>query len=271
MTTVEVYIQRALEANPLRDQILRDIIQSLQLPPGSRGLDAGCGIGLQAMLLAEAVESAGKIIGLDVLPGLPAYGHAHVQQAGFTDQITFCAGDISRLPFEDQSFDWAWSADCIGYPARDLLPLLTELIRVLKPGGSVTLAGWSSQQLLPGYPLLEARLNATCSGYLPFLREQQPEQNFLRAKRWLRKAGLEEIYARTFVRDIQAPLTSGERLALISLFNMLWGQPQPEVTQEDWIEYQRLCSPGSPDFILDSHEYYAFFTYSLFQGKLPGN
>ncbi len=32
---------------------------------------------------------------------------------------------------------------------------------------------------------------------------------------------------------------------------------------------QRLCQPGSADFILDSDDYYAFFTYSMFRGKVP--
>ncbi len=32
-----------LEANPLRESTLRAVIETLQLPSGSRGLDAGCG------------------------------------------------------------------------------------------------------------------------------------------------------------------------------------------------------------------------------------
>jgi hypothetical protein len=30
-----------------------------------------------------------------------------------------------------------------------------------------------------------------------------------------------------------------------------------------------LCTPGSPDFILEIPEYYAFFTYSMFRGRVP--
>jgi hypothetical protein len=51
---------------------------------------------------------------------------------------------------------------------------------------------------------------------------------------------------------------------------MLWGIPQHEVAPADWSEYQRLCQPESPDFILNLPDYYAFFTYSIFQGKVPG-
>jgi demethylmenaquinone methyltransferase/2-methoxy-6-polyprenyl-1,4-benzoquinol methylase len=51
---------------------------------------------------------------------------------------------------------------------------------------------------------------------------------------------------------------------------MLWGEPQPGVAPEDWAEYQRLCRPQSPDFILDLADYYGFFTYTMFRGKVPG-
>ena len=74
---------------------------------------------------------------------------------------------------------------------------------MVRPGGSIFLLGWSSQQLLPGYPLLEARLNGTCSGYLPFLKDKGPEQNFMQTAGSFRKAGLEDVQARSFVEDIQ--------------------------------------------------------------------
>jgi demethylmenaquinone methyltransferase/2-methoxy-6-polyprenyl-1,4-benzoquinol methylase len=176
---------------------------------------------------------------------------------------------MNHLPFEADSFDWAWSADCVGYPAGKLSPVLKDMMRVVKPGGRIILLAWSSQQVLPGYPLLEARLNATCSAYLPFLNDNAPDQNFLRAPHSFREVGLEDIQAYTYVGTVHAPLDSGERTALLSLFDMLWGQPQPGVSREDWQEYQRLCKPGSSDFILDVPGYYAFFTYSVFRGKVP--
>jgi ubiquinone/menaquinone biosynthesis C-methylase UbiE len=269
MTNTNVYIQRMLESNPLREPLLRTIIQSLQLPKGSHGLDAGCGIGLQCLLLLEAVGTEGHIYGLDILPELLAYGTELVRKNRLGGQITFRQGDINCLPFEDNSFDWVWSADCIGYPAGDLYTLLKELIRVVKPGGSIFLLGWSSQQVLPGYPLLEARLNGTCSGYLPFLKEKGLDQNFMRALRSFRKAGLEDTQAQTFLADVCAPLEDGAKTGLTSLFEMLWGTQQPEVFSEDWKEYQRLCRSDSSDFILDLPEYYGFFTYTLFRGRVP--
>lgn len=269
MTDVNTYIQRLLEANPLRETVLHSAIQTMQPSPGSHGLDAGCGIGLQMLLLAEAVGPKGQVAGVDILPELLAYGENIAAKAWLSDRLTFHEGDVSSLPFDNDTFDWVWSADCIGYPAAELMPVLEELMRVVKPGGTVNILAWSSQQLLPGYPLLEARLNATCLAYAPFLKGKCPELNFMRAGHWFRKVGLEEVQVQTFVRNIRTPFSNGERTALISLLEMLWGEPQQEASQEDLSEYQRLCKPESPDFILDIPDYYAFFTYTMFRGKVP--
>ena len=269
MTDTDTYLQQLKEAHPLRESILREVIKSLKLPSGSRGLDAGCGIGLPALLLAEAVGPAGQVIGLDISPEFLLQAEEIVKKSGLSEQISFQEGDVNKLPFDDDAFDWVWSSDCMGYPAAtEPLPLLKELARVVKPGGSIAILAWSSQQLLPGYPLLEARLNATCSSIIPHVKGKRPESNFLRALGWFLETGLEKPTAQTFVGDVQAPLSDDLRTALICFFRMLWGERQAGVSEEDWIEYQRLCQPESPDFILNLPDYYAFFTYSMFQGQV---
>ncbi len=264
-------IKKLAETHSLRESILRSAIRALKLPSGSRGLDAGCGIGLPALLLAEAIGPDGHVTGLDISPELLLHAQKIVNESGLSGQISFKEGDIHKLPFEDDSFDWVWSSDCAGYPSADKpLSLLKELARVVKPGGMVVLLAWSSQQLLPGYPLLEARLNATCSAVIPYVKGKGPESIFSRALGWFQEIGLLEPEARTFVGDVRAPLSKEIRTALISLIEMLWGERQPEVSEQDWAEYQRLCLPESPDFILNLPDYYAFFTYSVFWGRVPG-
>lgn len=268
MSATDQYIQNLLEANPLREPLLREIVQVLNLPNGSHGLDAGCGIGLQTFLLLDAIGSTGHVTGLDILPGLLDYGKDLVTKAGLSEQITFREGDVNQLPFDDNTFDWVWSMDCIGYPTGDTEAALKELTRVVKPGGDIMLLGWSSQQLLPGYPLLETRLNANNSAYIPFLKNKQPTSHFMRISQAFQTAGLRDIKTQTFVGNIHSPLDRGQRTALLSLFAMLWGTPQPEVSQEEWQEYQRLCTPSSPDLILDVPGYYGFYTYTMFRGKV---
>ncbi len=268
MTDTGTYIQNLIVTNPLAEPVVRSALQTLRLPAGSRGLDAGCGVGLQALLLAEAVGPAGHVTGLDLSPEFLAYGREIVGRAGLRERISFQEGDVRAIPFDDDSFDWAWSANCVGYAPMEPLPLVKELARVVKPGGSVAILVWSSQMLLPGYPLLEARLNATSAGIAPFSMGKRPELHFLRALGWFRDAGLERPSAHTIAGDAHAPLTDELRDALIALFQMRWPGMESELTPEDRAEYRRICLPESPDFILNHIDYYCFFTYSLFCGEV---
>jgi demethylmenaquinone methyltransferase/2-methoxy-6-polyprenyl-1,4-benzoquinol methylase len=271
---MDYHVQMAHLFNRLRKPVFRSAIQALQIPSGSRGLDAGCGLGLQALMLAEVVGPAGHVTGLDLSPEFLAYARDQAKKAGLADRTTFREGDANKLPFDDDTFDWAWSVDCVGYAPMEPLPLVKELARVVKPGGTLAILAWSSETLLPGYPLLEAYLSATSAGIAPFRKGKKPESHFLRALGWFREAGMEECAARTFAGDVHAPLTEDQRSALAALFEMRWPGVESELRQAEadgehpWTEFQRLCLPESLDFVLDHPDYYAFYTYSMFHGKV---
>lgn len=264
------YLQLGVVTNPLREPTLRSVIQALKLPPASQGLDAGCGIGHQVLLLAEAVGPEGHVTGLDITPKFLEYAKQLAGKAGLEERVSFRQGDIYRLPFDDNTFDWLWSADCAGYAPGNPLPLVKELARVIKPGGRIFLLFWSSQMLLPGYPLLEARLNATASGIAPFTTSMKPGSHYFRALGWFRDIGLEEPTVQTFAGNFHAPLNEKIRSALISLLQMRWPGAESDLSPKDKAQYQQLCQPDSPDFILNLPDYYTFFTYSLFHGKVAG-
>ena len=252
-----------------REPLLNIIIKSLHLPAGSKGLDAGCGIGYVTNVLAEQVGENGQVIGLDLSSEFIQYAKTNHQM----DIIHFIEGDVNSLPFDAKSFDWLMSVDTVwpgpkelGYPAEDPLMIIKEFYRVLKPGGSVFIVFWSSQKLLPGYPILEARLNTTASATAPFIEGMKPLQHILNGRYWLQNAGFTAISAKTFLGDIIAPLTENDRTALHILFEMFWGKSQSEVSTDDWDEFQRLRDPGSADYILNSEYYYGFYTYTVFKG-----
>ena len=269
MADTDAYVNNLTGFEPLQGPIVAAAIRALDLPAGSRGLDAGCGVGLQTLPLAEAVGPAGHVTGLDISAELLHHAEIIVEDAGLSERISFRKGDVSRLPFDEDTFDWAWSCNCVGYAAfLDSPAVLKELARVVKPGGTVALIAWSSEQLLPGYPLLEARLKATTPGLAPFVEGKEPGTHFLRALGWFREAGLEVARAETLAGGAHAPLDAAEREALVMLLAMRWPGVESELAPEDRAEYQRLCLPQSPDFILDHPDYYAFFTYSLFWGTV---
>jgi ubiquinone/menaquinone biosynthesis C-methylase UbiE len=271
MSDMDTYARLLIVSDPLRDPVIRKVIRALDFPHGSKGLDAGCGIGIQAVLLAEEVGPGGHVTGLDLSPDLLVHARTTAKKYGLSEQVTFQQGDVNRLPFEENTFDWAWSVDCVGYAPMEPLPSLKELVRVVKPGGMVALLMWSSQKLLPGYPQLEARLNATAAGIAPFVQGKKPDLHFMRLLGWFAKVGLQDPTAQTFVGNVCAPLRDEIRSALTALFDMRWGEAESEVSPKEWKLYQHLCQPGSKDFILNLPDYYAFFTYSLFHGTVTHN
>lgn len=266
----EFYIHRALLANPMREPTIRAMIKALQLPAGSRGLDVGCGIGLQCLLFAEEVGPAGRVTGLDISAEMLGHAREIAKEAGLAERISFKEGDAAKLPFDDNTFDWVWSCDCVGYAPWEPLPLLKEMARVAKPGGTVAIAAWSSEKLLPGYPLLEARLEATADGIAPFAEGKKPELHFMRALGWFHELGLEECEAQAFAGSFYAPLGDDIRNALADLFDMRWPDIAAELSPGDLAEYRRLCLQDSPDFILNLPDYCALFTNTMFRGKKPG-
>lgn len=266
---MDSYAHRLALANLLREPALRSAIQMMQFPPGSQGLDAGCGIGLDTALLAKSVGPAGHVTGLDLSPDFLLLAKEQAEKASLSGRISFQEGSLNSLPFDSKTFDWVWSVDTL-YPGPTVAPssVIKEFARVTKPGGTVAILFWSAQKLLPGYPLLEARLDTAFAETVFYVNGIQPELHFLRALGWLRDAGLEELTAHTFVASVHAPLSEDIRSALTMTFQMFWGETQPKLSPEDWTEFERLCKPESPDFILEQPDYYAFLTYSLFKGRV---
>jgi hypothetical protein len=74
---------------------------------------------------------------------------------------------------------------------------------------------------------------------------------------------------RTIIEEagrVFAPFDKTSRRALEALFEMRWSNVESELSLPRINEFRRLCTPDSPDYILNIPEYYAYFTYSLFKG-----
>lgn len=105
---------------------------------GLSGLDFGCGVGGYTELLATR-HGAHKVVGLDIDKGL--IERARHRAADSTLPLSFVAIAPGPLPFDDAHFDFVLSKEVLVRVAEKRA-VLSELSRVLKPGGWLFLGDW---------------------------------------------------------------------------------------------------------------------------------
>jgi ubiquinone/menaquinone biosynthesis C-methylase UbiE len=106
----------------------------LELGPGDRVLDAGCGSGDDARALARLVGPTGEVVGVDASEAMVAQARACGDDPGLP--VEFRVGDIYRLDFGDGAFA-AGRVDRVLHHLDDPGRALGELTRVVRPGGRV--------------------------------------------------------------------------------------------------------------------------------------
>jgi len=106
-------------------------------------LDAGCGTGIFSIIFAN--KGAEKIIGIDISEGSLRTAR-HLKKHFSLENVEFRKEDMLKLPFEDETFDivWAWGTV---HHTTDPIKAISELIRVLKKGGSLLLAVYKRTKL----------------------------------------------------------------------------------------------------------------------------
>jgi SAM-dependent methyltransferase len=119
----------------------------LGLKPGETVLDLGSGPGLDALLAAEQVGPAGRVIGVDMTPEMLERARANAARAGAT-QVEFRQGRLEALPVEDASVD-AVTSNCVINLVPDKSAVFREIARVLRPGGRVVVADIVLERPLP--------------------------------------------------------------------------------------------------------------------------
>ncbi|VBB74096.1 Putative SAM-dependent methyltransferases [Podospora comata] len=106
-----------------------------RLKPGMKVLDLGCGIGGPARTITKAIGC--KIIGITNNAWHVERGTQLSKQAGLEGKVTIVQGNFVKLPFEDESFDAAYSVESLCY-APDPAEVYREIKRILKPGAPFT-------------------------------------------------------------------------------------------------------------------------------------
>jgi len=114
------------------------LIQFGGLADGDRVLDVGCGTGSLTFALSQIANIASGT-GIDLTEAYVEFARSR----NTNPHITFRAADARALPFEDNSFDRAFSMLVLQF-IPDAARAVAEMRRVVQPGGTVTAAVWDA-------------------------------------------------------------------------------------------------------------------------------
>jgi arsenite methyltransferase len=109
-----------------------------KLKPGETVLDLGSGGGLDCFLAARLVGEKGHVIGVDMTPEMLEKARGNALRLGTTN-VEFREGYLEALPVESNTIDVVIS-NCVVNLSPDKPMVLSEIFRVLKPGGRLCLS-----------------------------------------------------------------------------------------------------------------------------------
>ncbi len=118
---------------------------------GQRVLDVACGTGVVAI---TAARRGATVTALDLTPELLARARENARIAGVS--IDFHEGDVEQLPFEASAFDVVVSQYGHIFAPRPEVAI-AEMLRVLKPGGTIAFSTWPPELCLGRIFALTAR------------------------------------------------------------------------------------------------------------------
>jgi demethylmenaquinone methyltransferase / 2-methoxy-6-polyprenyl-1,4-benzoquinol methylase len=112
----------------------REMVGKIVPHPGAVVLDVASGTAGVAIQLARRTPA--RVVGVDLTEQMLRTGRSNVTRAGLSDRIRLVTGQAERLPFPDASFDSLTFTYLLRY-VDDPQATLTELARVVKPGGTM--------------------------------------------------------------------------------------------------------------------------------------
>jgi ubiquinone/menaquinone biosynthesis C-methylase UbiE len=249
------------------------MVRDLQLPAGSRIVDAGCGPGLWTPLLASALGSRGSILGVDVSEAALVTARQRMHGQWCSGQVSYVQADVENLPLTDGAVHTIFSANVCQY-LPDPVKTFAALGRYLLPGGRLAMKDidfgticfhhidaalqsrvfqarerWEKQRLVHGLLFEDSWVGSRLAGYM-------------------RTAGYTQVCEKTYTINRQFPLSPEARVYIQGIGLWFVCENAPLLSSEDRDTWLQAFEDG-PDCVLDREGFGYEETEYLAFGEWP--
>mmetsp|Transcript_7447 Transcript_7447/g.22633 ORF Transcript_7447/g.22633 Transcript_7447/m.22633 type:complete len:360 (-) Transcript_7447:124-1203(-) len=194
-----VFVDKMMEWGGLND-----------IPAPESILDVGCGFGGTSRILAKRFPTA-KVTGITLSKSQVNRGTELAAEQGIGN-VEFKPMDALQMDYEDNTFDVVWACES-GEHMPDKQKYIEEMVRVLKPGGTIIIACWCQRETPP--PLSDDEKSR-----LDFLYKEWSHPFFISIEqfaRFMKGTGrLEKIKTNNWVKNT---IASWRHSILVGVFN----------------------------------------------------
>jgi ubiquinone/menaquinone biosynthesis C-methylase UbiE len=138
-----------------KDQVFTRLFDkyAARIDPGPSGqvLEVGCGTGAMTRALARRAAFSGKATGVDQSRHFIDAARQFAQDESVAEQVDFLVGDAHSLDFPDGTFDAVFAHTLISH-VTDPAAVLREMVRVLRPGGTLAIFDGDYASMTYGHP-----------------------------------------------------------------------------------------------------------------------